>query len=317
MLERQHADGAGERLAMTRQPAIGTKWQDGDPAARYRWRMRRHTLRVLVLLAACAGLTHAKDAPPTKDPVPPAVVPVIEPKAVEILKTMSTTLAGARTLRFTAVSSYESPSLAGPALVYLTRSEVMLQRPDKLRIVTSGDGAPSELYYDGKTMMAYAPAEQLVAIADAPPTIDAMLQAAFSSAAIYFPFTDFLVSDPYADMAEGMRWAFVVGQSRVVGGITTDVLAVANDDVFLQLWIGAEDHLPRMARAVFRTDPSRLRQAVEFSDWKLGGDAPPEAFSTTPKADAKRIGFARPDVQVPGAPDAKPATKPAATPVAK
>lgn len=272
--------------------------------------MRRHMLPVLVLLAACAGLVHAKDAPKAKDPTPPPPTPVIEPKAVELLKAMSATLAGARTLRFTAVASYESPSLAGPALVYLTRSEVTLTRPDKLRIVTTGDGSPTELYYDGKTMTAYAPAEQLLAVADAPPTIDAMLQAAFTSAAIYYPFTDFLVADPYADMAEGMRWAFVVGQSKIAGGVTTDVVAVANDDVFLQLWIGAEDHLPRMARAVFRTDPSRLRQAVEFSDWKLGGEAPGDAF-TAPKApDAKRIGFARPDLQLPG-------TKPAPTEVKK
>ena len=32
----------------------------------------------------------------------------------------------------------------------------------------SADGPASEFYYDGKKMMAYAPAENLVAIADAP-----------------------------------------------------------------------------------------------------------------------------------------------------
>ena len=39
-------------------------------------------------------------------------------------------------------------------------------------------------------MMALEPAENLVAVADAPPTIDAALKAAYDSAAIYFPFTD-------------------------------------------------------------------------------------------------------------------------------
>ena len=56
-----------------------------------------------------------------------------------------------------------------------------------------GDGPASEFYYDGKTMMAYAPAENLVAVADAPPTIDAALEAAYNKAAIFFPFTDLLV----------------------------------------------------------------------------------------------------------------------------
>ena len=44
-----------------------------------------------------------------------------------------------------------------------------------------GDGPASEFYYDGKTMMAYAPAENLVAVADAPPTIDAALMAAYNN----------------------------------------------------------------------------------------------------------------------------------------
>jgi hypothetical protein len=41
-------------------------------------------------------------------------------------------------------------------LAYTTKSEVVMQRPDKLRVITLGDGRVSEFYYDGKMMMAYA-----------------------------------------------------------------------------------------------------------------------------------------------------------------
>ena len=78
-------------------------------------------------------------------------------------------------------------------------------------------------------MMAFAPAENLVAIADAPPTIDAALKAAYDTAAIYFPFTDAIVADPYDDVAEGLKLAFFIGQSKVVGGTTTDMVAFASD----------------------------------------------------------------------------------------
>ena len=176
--------------------------------------------------------------------------------------------------------TYESPSRLGPPLVYTTRSEVTLQRPDKLRVITPGDGPASEFYYDGKTMMAFAPAENLVAVAEAPPTIDAALEAAYDSAAIYFPFTDVIVADPYEDIAEGLELAFYIGQSRVVGGTTTDMVAFASDGVFVQIWIGAEDKLPRMARAVFRNDPSRLRHQVEFSNWQLDPAVPAGAFAS-------------------------------------
>ena len=39
------------------------------------------------------------------------------------------------------------------------RYDVTMQRPDKLKILMPGDGPASEFYYDGKAMMAYAPAE--------------------------------------------------------------------------------------------------------------------------------------------------------------
>ena len=168
----------------------------------------------------------------------------LEPRAIDILKAASARLAAAKTMSFTAIVSYESPSRFGPPLIYSTKSEVTLQRPDKLKVITLGDGPRSEFYYDGKTMMAFAPTENLVAVADAPPTIDAALQKAYDSAAIYFPFTDLVVADPYKDIADGLKVAFYIGQSIVVDGITTDMVAYITGDVFVQAWIGTEDKLP-------------------------------------------------------------------------
>src|SRR5215510_7018443 len=194
----------------------------------------------------------AKPAKAAKKAPAPVVEPVLEPKALEILKAASDRLAAARTMRFTAVISYESPSLLGPPLVYTTMSEVTMQRPDKLRVITPGDGPASEFYYDGKTMMAFAPAEKLVAVTDAPPSIDGALRAAFRSAAIYYPFSDLIVADPYKDIADGLVVAFYIGQSQQVGGTTTDMVAFAHDDVLVQVWIGVADKLPRRSRAIYR-----------------------------------------------------------------
>jgi len=75
----------------------------------------------------------------------------------------------------------------GAPIVYTSRYDVTMQRPDKLRILMPGDGPASEFYYDGKSMVVYAPAENLAAVADAPPTIDAALKAVFDKAAIFYP----------------------------------------------------------------------------------------------------------------------------------
>jgi len=244
-------------------------------------------------------LQAAKPAKSVEQEAPPVVRLSLEPKALDILKAACDRLAAARTMQFTAVVDYESPSLLGTPLVYTTRSEVTLQRPDKLRVITPGDGPASEFYYDGRKMMAFAPADNLLATAEAPTTIDAALKAAYDSAAIYFPFTDLIVADPYKDIADGLILAFYIGQSHVVGGTTTDMVAYANDDVFIQIWIGAEDKLPRMVRAVYREDPARLRHQLTLSDWQLDLRVPEDAFASASAGNAKPIPFAHPNPSSP------------------
>ena len=206
-------------------------------------------LTCLLALSMVAGAVYAQTTTPpaqkktTQAKKPPASPPKpdLEPKAIELLKAVSERLAAAHTLSFTAVQLAESPSRQGPPLAYATKTDAILQRPDKLRVITSGDGPASEFYYDGKTMMAYAPAENLLAVADAPPTIDAMLEAAYHSAGIFFNFTDLIVADPYKDMSEGLTLAYYIGQSHVIAGTTTDMVAYIDNGVFIQLWVGTED----------------------------------------------------------------------------
>src|SRR5262245_1714886 len=252
-----------------------------------------------------SGKSPAAAAPeagkPPASAAPMAAEIALEPKAIEILKASSARPAAARTISFTAVASYESPSRPGPPLVYTTRSDVTLRRPDRFRVITPGDGPASEFYYDGKTMTAFMPAENLVAIAEAPPTIDATLEAAYHYAATYFPFADVMVADPYGGIAKSLELAFYIGQSRGVGGTTTDMVAYVAHGVFIQVWIGAEDKLPRRARALFRKDPLQLRHQVDFSNWQLGRAVPAGAFASARAASAKRISFEHPD---PGPPPA-------------
>jgi hypothetical protein len=270
------------------------------------WRILLLTLALGVFLTTSGYAQQTKQAPKASKPAkstgkeaPPPVKLGLEPKAIDILKEACSRLAAARTMSFTAVVTYESPSRLGTPLAYTTKSEVTLQRPDKLRVVTPGDGPASEFYYNGKTMTAFSPAENLIAVAKAPPTIDAALKAAYDSAAIYFPFTDVIVADPYKDIADGLVLAFYIGQSSVVGGTTTDMVAYADNEVFSQVWIGTEDKLPRMVRAVYRTDTGHLRHQLELSNWQLDPAVPAAAFASTRTAGAKPIPFTHPNPKHP------------------
>jgi hypothetical protein len=238
---------------------------------------------------------HAQNAARASDDAGPA----LEPKAIEILKAASIRLAAAHSMTFTADVTYESPTRQGPPLVYASQSDVTLVRPNKLRVISPGDGPSSEFYYDGKVMMAYAPAENLVAIADAPPTVDATLEAVFSRAGIYFPFADVIVSDPYRDLSDGLTLAYYVGQSHVVGGIATDIVAYVTNGVFIQAWIGADDKLPRILRAIYLDDKLQQRHTLVMSNWKLDPEVAPDVFGTPAAATARHIEFAHPSAPPP------------------
>ena len=260
-----------------------------------------------------AGTVYPQTAQPKKKAAPPAkpaladTHPALEPKAIELLKASSDRLAAAHTMAFTAVETYESPSRQGHPLVFANKFEVTLERPDKLRVLTLGDGPASEFYYDGKTMTAFAPAENLIAVTDAPPTIDAAMEAAYKLSGTYFPFDDLIVADPYKDMAEGLKLAYYIGQSHIVGDTTTDMVAYVDNGVFIEIWIGAEDKLPRVIHAIYLDDPAQLRHNLLLSDWKLDLAVAADAFAPADAASAKHIPFAHPHSQPP--PGAKPPAK--------
>ena len=266
----------------------------------------------LIAAAGVAAQTPASGGKPAKPAAKKQVAPVdkpaLEARAVDLLKATSARLAAARAMAFTATVSYEYPSRLGPAIVYTSRYDVTMQRPDRLRVVNPGDGPASEFYLDGKTMVAFAPAENLAAVAEAPPTIEATLKQAFEKAAVFFPFTDLLLPDPYAAMADGTKLAFYIGPSGLVGGVKTDMIAWANDDVFLQMWIGADDKLPRRIRAIYRADPLRLRHDMVLSNWQLDPVVAADVFGSPKAQAAQRMEFAHPVAALP--PGVKPVAKP-------
>jgi len=259
-------------------------------------------------IAQSAAPQAAKKPPASKKPRPATPALQLEPKALDILKATSDRLSGAHTVSFIAVELFEQLTRQDVPLGYTAKYEVTLQRPDKLRVLKPADGATSDFYYDGKSMMAYAPVENLLAVADAPATIDATMEKAYKLAAIYFPFDDVIVANPYGDLAPGLKHAYYVGQSHVVGGTTTDIVAYAGNGVFVQMWIGADDKLPRLIRAIYLDDPDRLRHELAFTDWKLDESVPADTFAPPSSAStAKHIPFAHPHPEPP--PSAKPPAK--------
>jgi hypothetical protein len=128
------------------------------------------------------------------------------------------------------------------------------------------------------------------------------MKAAYEKAAIYFPFAEVIVPDPYKNLSEGLTSAFFVGQSHVVGDTITDIVAIANDNVQAEIWIGVNDGLPRMVRAIYPKDPAQSRYEIQFSNWHLNQPTKDADFTSAQAMKAPRMQFARPDAPVPAKP---------------
>ena len=269
-------------------------------------------LACLLLTNSALAQTNTPPAKPARPAAkaakPPRVPLLVEQRAIDLIRSASARLAAAKAMSFTAIVDIEYPSKLGPPLAYPVRYDVAMQRPDKLRVLQSGAGAANEFYYDGKLMMAFVPEANLVAVADAPPTIEAALKLASDKAAIYYPFMDLLLPDPYAAFTNKVLHAFYIGPSGAVGGVPTEAVAWATNDVFIQMWVGTEDKLPRRIRAMFAADPLKLRHDMQLSNWQIDPSHAADTFASAKAQGAPRIPFSKP-VAVPPPPGSKPAPK--------
>ncbi len=261
-------------------------------------------MKKILLPLALAGLScvalpaFAQQAQPAAPAAPANVAqaPAIEPKAIEILKAMSTKLAAAKTVSFTVATAFDQPGRNGQPILYATESNVALQRPNRFAVITYGDGPRSAFYYNGKDMVVALPEKNLVAIADAPGSVEDMLDQAFMKAGIYFPWVDLILNDPLAEIQKGLKTAFYIGQSKVMGDTTTDMVAFANANVMVQMWIGAKDKLPRMISIIPVEKEQPGRQILTFGNWTLNKSIPSTVFESKERKSARKIDFAKPEL---------------------
>jgi hypothetical protein len=254
------------------------------------------------VLMAIACVVWAEESVPAKMPPPVAAAQAaLDPRALEMLKVMSDKLSGAKSLRFEARSMVPVKSPTGLWVSLFGTARVVKEGAGKLFAETRGDLFPHDFYFDGKTVTAYTPKKNLYAEKSAPGTVDDVIEAAYREEGKSFPYADILVAEPYKVLAEGLTRAAYVGKSTI-GGVITDHLVFANQGVEWQIWIGAEDHLPRLVYANYFDDISEPSYTVGFLNWKVDEPVPPETFVFRNTTQAVKVEFRNPMQQGRGVP---------------
>jgi len=263
------------------------------------WRM----LAILLALLTVGCAHREKAAPPAAPPAaetpkaPEAAAnaprPVMQQQALDLLKRMSETLAGAKAFTYRSHSMAEEPAVTGQFLTFFGHADVALERPNKLHANVGGDIPNFHFYYDGSNVTAFDPEKNLYAISSgAPGTIDEMLPFVMEKAGIQFPAADFLYSDPYGMMTKDVISAMDVGPSKV-DGFPCEHLAFMGPGVNWEVWIDSgKQALPRRMAVTYKEATNFPRFLVEFSDWNLKPKLAASTFAFKKPANAKQIEFA-------------------------
>jgi hypothetical protein len=242
---------------------------------------------VTAALTLSGGAALAQDKP---QPAAPAQG-VKDERALKLLKAMSDTLAGSKTLAFNVRGLVPMAAPTGQYVSLFALSRVQMQRPDKLFVESRGDLFPSDLYFDGKTVTAVGAEKKFYAQRDAAhPTLDAFMQNALPGTDSVAPFFDLLVSDPFASLTKDFTSALWVGQSTLAG-VKTDHLAFTAQGIDWELWIGSADRLPRMLVVSYRGGERQPTFTAEFSGWKLGAPIAASTFNAAIPKGAVRLEF--------------------------
>lgn len=259
--------------------------------------IRKFSALIFLSLAAAASQSQPTIKPDTQKLVQPSLpkgMVSVEPAALELIRNMSKTLAAAKSLEFDSVVQAEFPSIDGIAVMYLTGAHIAMQRPNKFDVKVTGNGPDHEILYNGKQLFAFVPEKNTVAIIDSPDTIDATAAFAYEKAGMFFPGDDLILSDPFEHITRGITDAFVVGKTNLVGGVETNIVVMAGNDLQGQIWIGVKDNLPYMASWVYMGDKSRPRTTLTYKNWKLNTQISADSFDTSRFSKARVTEFSHP-----------------------
>lgn len=252
--------------------------------------MPRRPVRMLRL--ASALLAVAAWAPvPSVLAAEGAAPPSVDPRAVEMVRAMSATLAAAKVFTVHAEIAYDQVMHSGRKLQFAAAFDAQMRRPDGLAVAYLSDLGGKRLWYDGKSVTILDLLHHVYATTPAPATSSALLTDLEAKQGISFPLADFLADDPAARLLGDVQSAFVVGPGDV-DGTTCNHLAFSTSALDWQIWLDAgERSLPRKVVITYRREPSLPQFAALLSHWTFPASLPAKSFAADLPGDADRVEF--------------------------
>jgi len=221
--------------------------------------------RAMLAAAICVGAT--------------AVARADETAAKKMLKGMTDYMAAQKSISFNYDSGFEVVTKDNQKLALLGSGSVVLNRPDKLRFTRSGGFADIEILFDGKTLSLIGKNENVYVQAEAPGTVDQLVDALQEKFKRPLPAADLLLTNAYDELTSDVVDVKDLG-SGVIGGVECDYLAFRKEELDFQIWIAQGDKpYPCRFSITSRTVPGGPQYSIQVRDWKTGGEVAAADFT--------------------------------------
>jgi hypothetical protein len=208
--------------------------------------------------------------------------------AQRILKGASDYLAAQKSIALTFDSDIEIVTKDLQKIQFASSGDILLSRPNGLRLHRVGGYSEAELVFDGRLATIYGASIKAYAQADAPGTVEQFIDALRDRYGIAAPFADLAVSNVYQALMGDVLDAKYIGRG-VIDGMECEHLAFRNEDTDWQIWIQiAPNPIPRKYVITTKGLTGAPQYTLRIKDWKAGVAVAADAFTFTPPADAKK-----------------------------
>ena len=212
----------------------------------------------------------------------------VDPGSIAALKEMGSHLQSLKRFRVTTDLTAERVLADGQKLQHAATATLDVARPNKLRAVMRSARSERELFYDGKTVVLYTPAQKYYSTVEFAGTLGELIGRLRERFGVEVPLADLFLWGTPAAPIDKIESAMNAGQDFIDEDLC-DHYAFRQGSIDWQIWITVGSKpLPRKIVITNRADEARP-QSVSLIDWNLKPTFKDTVFSFAPPKGAQRI----------------------------
>jgi hypothetical protein len=248
--------------------------------------MKQKILVLGLLAMSLAAPSNYAQTPPAGTAQPAASA--VDQGSIQALKAMGAYLQTLKRFRVSTELTAERVLEDGQKLQHTATADMDVDRPNKMHVVMRSPRSTRELFYDGKTVTLYTPAQKYyssVAFSGSNGELIDRLRAKYG---LEVPLADLFAWGTDAAPLVKIESAMNAGQD-IIGNELCDHYAFRQSDIDWQIWISAGGKpLPRKIVITNRADEARP-QSISLLQWDLKPSFPDSVFAFAPTKGSTKI----------------------------